>query len=600
MTPTEKLEANLEKRLAKEYRKARAELTKELKATLKEFNEKDAWYKEQLRQGKILQDTYKEWREAQLQHSQWVRNMRDQIAVDLYHVNRIATDMINGTSPYAFCESVNYETYKLEHDMKIDTSFTLYSKSTLGALLKEHPSIMPRKVNKKKDTRWNRQNVTSALAQAVLQGDDTKQLSKRLMNVVDMNETSAMLASRTIMNSASNAGKQESIDRAIEAGIPVEKGWLAVLDQRTRHSHRHMDMEFVKGNEKFSNGMMFPCDWSADIPNIGAEIYNCRCQMITRIADIPFDMSGRNEKLGDMSYEEWKKGKENPTKETKKALPDNATLKQRLDYAIQGLNGEEKIMAAGKIVSEEFNKRINALQTEASMKRTAWKEAIKRKEEASDKDWDRASEEEYKALLEMNEATEKLSWGEESHREYLLNMLKEIRPMGIDKESLKGHFDGDSKMFKHIEEAYNYYPTDWIKRSLSHSKLNIFKASRGEYNDDTDTLYLSGNSKKDLLETAIHELAHRFEDSVPGFVQAEEELYNRRTKDEDIVPLGRGYGSGECTKKDNWIDPYIGSFYMYDAYEIASMGFQYAYMNPEMLLKDPEYQEFILGLLAVL
>ena len=286
MTPTEKLEAELEKKLAKEYRKARAELGKKLKSHLSEFKEKDAWYKEQLGKGSIHQDTYKEWREEQLQKSSWVRDMRDTIAKDLYHVNKIANDMANEYNVYTFCEAVNYETYKFEHDSCIGTSFSLYSKNTVGALLKDNPSIAPRVLNPKKDMKWNKQKVTSALVQSTLQGEAVPQIAKRLQGVVSMNEAESLRAARTMMGSATHAGKQEAIDRAIKAGIPIEKGWLDTLDLRTRHSHREMDMQFVKGDERFSNGMMFPGDWSASIPNIGADIYNSRLTQLEEMISL--------------------------------------------------------------------------------------------------------------------------------------------------------------------------------------------------------------------------------------------------------------------------------------------------------------------------
>lgn len=55
----------------------------------------------------------------------------------------------------------------------------------------------------------------------------------------------------------------------------VEKKWIAVHDNRTRHSHRNVDEEQKRPYEQFSNGLQFPGD-----PNGPAnEIINCRCRM---------------------------------------------------------------------------------------------------------------------------------------------------------------------------------------------------------------------------------------------------------------------------------------------------------------------------------
>ena len=44
----------------------------------------------------------------------------------------------------------------------------------------------------------------------------------------------------------------------------------------------------------------------------------------------------------------------------------------------------------------------------------------------------------------------------------------------------------------------------------------------------------------------------------------------------------------------------MGKYYGNDTYELASMGFEYAYTNPEELAKDPDMQQWIFGLLTIL
>lgn len=45
---------------------------------------------------------------------------------------------------------------------------------------------------------------------------------------------------------------------------------------------------------------------------------------------------------------------------------------------------------------------------------------------------------------------------------------------------------------------------------------------------------------------------------------------------------------------------YMGKDYKGYAYELVSMGFQYAYTDPLKLMKDEDMAEWILGILALL
>jgi len=58
--------------------------------------------------------------------------------------------------------------------------------------------------------------------------------------------------------------------------------------------------------------------------------------------------------------------------------------------------------------------------------------------------------------------------------------------------------------------------------------------------------------------------------------------------------LGSGYGKDELTRKDKFIDAYMGKDYRGQASEILSMGLQYFYNDPyKLAIKDPEYFNFI-------
>ena len=54
------------------------------------------------------------------------------------------------------------------------------------------------------------------------------------------------------------------------------KQWNAVLDGKTRESHRLVDKEWRELEEPFSNGLMYP----GDPKGKASEVINCRCRMM--------------------------------------------------------------------------------------------------------------------------------------------------------------------------------------------------------------------------------------------------------------------------------------------------------------------------------
>jgi SPP1 gp7 family putative phage head morphogenesis protein len=157
---------------------------------------------------------------------------------------------------------------------------------------------------------WNKQKLTSALTQGILQGESIPKIAKRFRDVADMDYKQSIRTARTSMTSAQNGGRQDSFIRAKDMGINQKKQWLATIDDRTRHEHRLLDGQRVDIEEPFrveGYEILYPADPSAE-PEM---VYNCRCTMVTmfdgydkKITDFDID-----ERLGDMTYDEWKKSK---------------------------------------------------------------------------------------------------------------------------------------------------------------------------------------------------------------------------------------------------------------------------------------------------
>lgn len=97
--------------------------------------------------------------------------------------------------------------------------------------------------------------------------------------------------------------------RARQMGCDTVKQWIAVLDGKTRESHRLVDKEWRELEEPFSNGLMYPKEPGAP----AAERCNCRCIL----DDVPrwyVEKGGgqyrRDNNTGEIikasNYQEWK------------------------------------------------------------------------------------------------------------------------------------------------------------------------------------------------------------------------------------------------------------------------------------------------------
>lgn len=354
---SEQMLNELEAKIHSEYAKAAKEMEDKTNAYFSRFKEKDVEKRKQYEEGKITKEQYTTWRQGQMLTGKRYTAMKETLAKDLTNTDRIAMSYVNKSTPDVYAVNMNYETYSIEKDSKIDTSFTLYNHDAVEKLIKDNPQLLPSpKVDIPKDMRWNQQHINSAITQGILQGKSIPAIAKDLQRVTTMDENAAIRNARTAMTGAQNAGRLDSMKRAAGRGVGLKKGWMSTLDNVTRDSHVDLDGEVQELDRTFSNGLMYPGD------GLGApaEVYNCRCRLTHEYDKYKTDWSNpanRNtEKLGDMSYQEWKdthkeksntkmKSKSSTKAETqdksidKKPFTPATTITEAEEYAKEFTNG---------------------------------------------------------------------------------------------------------------------------------------------------------------------------------------------------------------------------------------------------------------------
>jgi hypothetical protein len=179
-----------------------------------------------------------------------------------------------------------------------------------------------------------------------------------------------------------------------------------------------------------------------------------------------------------------------------------------------------------------------------------------------------------------------------------VEVLKEYRSFGTDRTHTWAKYSGVAAK-ERLEKAYQYYPTEWLEKSMADSRQNplpLKNAGRGKYQHRPAVMSLG-----DRQFCEVHELAHRMEHTVPGLWSREKEFYGRRTAGEPLQSLktltGRNYRANEKARLGNFNDPYMGKDNGGGGYEIFSMGIEKIMFGAYNTKEDLDFDSFILGLL---
>lgn len=307
----------IERKLRKEYSQAQKEIEHKYNVYMQKFKAKDAEKRQLLDAGKITKKEYTEWRHGQMCVGKRWKALKDQMSQDLTTVDMKARSITQGYMPEVYAINHNFATYQVEHDGLIDSSYTLYNREAVENLIRDNPRMLPyprkdsptdKLLRKRKDLAWNREHISNAITQGILQGESIPKIAKRLRKVTDMDRNAAVRNARTMMTGIENKGRVDAYDRLEEMGCEIEEMWEATLDGRTRTSHRWLHGTYRDEDGYFQNGLRYP----ADPDGAPEEVYNCRCTLTGNLIGYRPELVKYSTKMGDMSYDEWLHEKELP------------------------------------------------------------------------------------------------------------------------------------------------------------------------------------------------------------------------------------------------------------------------------------------------
>lgn len=274
---------------------------------------------------------------------------------------------------------------------------------------------------------------------------------------------------------------------------------------------------------------------------------------------------------------------------------------------------EASVQHAGSVVFDTFSalpdiEKFRGLAEELSVAR---KESSNFYDEHRHSDWSDENRQRYNDLIsKKSEIANRLRESRVESAKSVREFVSQIRQVNDlqDQEMMEGFVKKTkSEATRSVLEAQKLFPKEWVESFLDRGEVLTKSVQRGYFwaspGVNGDVIAVSGK-RDEALRCAIHELGHRLEATNPVVLKLEEEFYNRRTAGESLETLKRvtgnsSYSSKEKTRKDNFLNPYMGKDYGGKAYELVSMGLEMLYTQPHELIKDPDYAKFILGIVAL-
>ena len=376
---TDGMLADLEERIKAEYRQASKEVQRKLNDYLTSVAEQTEAQKALLKAGKITEKEFKDWEVRKLAMGKRWEELRDNLAQDYVNADKIARNMVNESKPDVYALNHNYMTYKIEHDAKVDTSYTLYDRNTVKRLMKDDPDILPEPgkrvsqlIAEGKAERWNKQKIQSVMMQSILQGENINQIAGRLARAVgDSDAKAAIRNARTMTTNAENAGRYDGMRRAKKMGIDCLAEWQATLDERTRTEHRYLHGQRQEIDTPFEVSgvqIMYPADLGGKEYKVPQSmIWNCRCSIICQIKGFEVATVKYSPKMGDMTFEEWQKakpvygqkGREKSFENTRNAKPvQKPTMEARKTTKKETKKAEEQKVYISKTMADSIGNRL--------------------------------------------------------------------------------------------------------------------------------------------------------------------------------------------------------------------------------------------------
>lgn len=275
-------------------------ITKKMKRYLKKFEAEIKQHEQMVDDGEITEEEYEAWLTNRVMVGKEWSEVRDDITEDCHEGTQKAMAVAGASllAVYTFNKTFAREQIVMQAKRYLGRNITVKQMASSAKATRPFKGILPKSPDPVKNRIWHRRKIESVIRSEMRKGKSVDKIAKKLHKVTDMNKVSAYRAVRTGVTSAENIARIDAMFEAEAMGMPMDKIWIATLDNRTRTSHRVMHGQRVPCTEYFSNGLFYPADPDGE----PAEVYNCRCTLGGLPLDVAMELKDAPYGMGNLEW----------------------------------------------------------------------------------------------------------------------------------------------------------------------------------------------------------------------------------------------------------------------------------------------------------
>lgn len=461
-------------------------------------------------------------------------------------------------------------------------------------------------------------NLQRELQVGLIQGEAFPDLSRRLLAqapgdgpgaVFPRAQTSADLATRRLVIAAENGAKQAAIAEVAQSIPLIQKQAIAAIGKNTTDCCLRVHGQIVDndkpfelvGEPRFADELMTsPFHWNC---RTSIAMYHPFFEESMPTAKLKADAARELKKREEEKSGKGKKRDEGaarravtvarPEPPTEPAFDYNDPVQVRARIAEIGRETarrdeeiEEKLITTAQEM-KAIEKRVNALAADyEKQKETEQGRAIRTALNKAQDEYVRTSDDRARLIAEQSQ----MRYEEQRKYRELVSVRDPARvplkAVGVDAAILQDWQRGMDEFNRLVSETVATKPMAFFNK--------IPDGERAFFNPASVSVNVPGYAS---TKTVVHELGHWLEDTNPDIHRQALAFYDRRTQGYNLEWMGPGYERNELTRRDKFIEEYMGKDYGRQATEIVSMGLEWMYTKPAMLAsRDADMFDFIFNL----